>query len=106
MYVESEVGEATADGFQLRDQQQFHDCYYKAFLPLLASSISPDRLPKVDLPTLPSYELDTQSDSHKITAKWFWGEISSFLRPHDVVFGDTGTTLFGLQDTTFPDKLW
>jgi len=106
MYVKWMADKTLADRYQIRDQQQFNGCYYKTFLPLLASSVSPDRLPKVDLPTLPSYELDTQSDSHKITAKWFWGEISSFLRPHDVVFGDTGTTLFGLQDTTFPDKLW
>jgi len=52
-------------------------------------------------PEIGSRPQGTDQDADKITHSWFWPNLSKFLRPNDIVIGETGTTNFGLADTTF-----
>jgi pyruvate decarboxylase len=74
--------------------------------PLLAALV--DALPstpqhniaKAELPP-PRTPLD--KDAKHLTQSFLWPQIESFLRPGDVVVGETGTSVFGLCDVKFPE---
>jgi len=74
----------------------------KAVLRKLLEQLSPEKVPKVEKPKLPERVLEDDRDSELITQSWVWHRIADFLKPHDVVFGETGTAAFGLPDATFP----
>ena len=93
------------DSRQIKGGQSFPRLYYKTFLPFLTEKLSSAELPKVEIPKVPKWKLDDNADSQEITTTWFWPEMSNFFRPHDVVLCDTGTSLFGIQDTKFPNDL-
>ena len=94
-----------ADFLQVPGQKPFSRIYYKDFLPYLTGNITSERLPQVEIPRFPVYNLDIEPHSQKITTNWFWPYFSQFLRPRDVLIGETGTTLFGIQDCTFPEDV-
>ncbi|KAK5165916.1 uncharacterized protein LTR77_008840 [Saxophila tyrrhenica] len=52
--------------------------------------------------TLPERPLEDDRDSELITQSWIWHRLASFMQPHDVVYGETGTAAFGLPDAQFP----
>lgn len=37
----------------------------------------------------------------QITQTWLWPRIGEFLKPNDIVIGETGTTGFGLADSVY-----
>ncbi|GAB7346419.1 hypothetical protein MBLNU457_5116t1 [Dothideomycetes sp. NU457] len=93
------------DEVDVPGRKPFSRIYYKDFLPYLTHRISVNRMPKVEIPSCPRYTLDAEPQSQKITAAWFWPYFSDFLRPRDVVFGETGTSMFGIQDCLFPEDV-
>ncbi|KAK4999384.1 hypothetical protein LTR66_001581 [Elasticomyces elasticus] len=96
--------EITPTTVTIHGKKIFEDCYIRPFLAKLATSLIPEKVPKVTKPILPpTAEMDVETDA--ITQSWIWHRIASFLRPHDVVFGETGTAAFGLPDATFPEDV-
>ncbi|ORY12492.1 pyruvate decarboxylase [Clohesyomyces aquaticus] len=53
-------------------------------------------------PTLPPPREPLDASAKHLTQSWLWPRVSSFLRPGDVLIGETGTTVFGLCDISFP----
>lgn len=92
---------------QLRGMKSFPGLYYKAFLPFLTSHLRNTTTASVHIPSMPSYKLDPgdPEPTNAITTPWFWPRFSSFLQPGDSILADTGTSLFGLQDSTFPSDI-
>ncbi|KAF2219798.1 pyruvate decarboxylase isoenzyme [Elsinoe ampelina] len=43
--------------------------------------------------------------SQALTTPTFWPSFSHFLQPHGSILADTGTSLFGLHDATFPSPI-
>ncbi|WFA22654.1 alpha-keto acid decarboxylase family protein [Paenibacillus mucilaginosus] len=52
----------------------------------------------------PRIEILSPHGSGRISQERFWGMISEFLQPRDVVLADTGTALFGAISIPFPAK--
>ncbi|PSK60206.1 hypothetical protein B9Z65_1104 [Elsinoe australis] len=95
------------DEVDLRGMKSFPGLYYKAFLPFLTSHLRNTTTASVPIPSMPSYKL-TPGDpepTNAITTPWFWPRFSTFLQPGDSILADTGTSLFGLQDSTFPSDI-
>ncbi|GAB7353095.1 hypothetical protein MBLNU459_g3638t1 [Dothideomycetes sp. NU459] len=81
--------------------------YYKTIFHMLSESIKPDTLPKVAIPTLPAVTLAGDHASKEVKQSWIWTRICEFLKPGDVVLGETGTAAYGIPDGTFPkDVNW
>ena len=93
------------DYWQVKGINTFTGIYYKTFLPLLTEKIETDKLPKVKLPTLPQPPFEDDHEDVKITHTWIWHELAKFFKPHDIVFGETGTTIFGMADISFPSDV-
>ena len=73
--------------------------------PLLAALV--DALPaepqhNIPKAVLPPPRIPRDKDAKHITQSWLWPQIEKFLQPGDVVVGETGTSVFGLCDITFP----
>lgn len=51
---------------------------------------------------LPPPRTPLDKDAKHLTQSFLWPQIESFLRPNDVLIGETGTTNWGLCDITFP----
>ena len=76
--------------------------------PLLAALV--DALPKeprhsIPKAVLPPPRIQRDRDAEHITQSWLWPQIEKFLQPGDVVVGETGTSVFGLCDITFPPNV-
>ncbi|KAF2484230.1 pyruvate decarboxylase isoenzyme [Neohortaea acidophila] len=81
----------------------------KAVTKRLIDLADPSKIPHVKNPkhTLPPALPEEDADSKLITQSWIWHRLADWFRPHDVVFGETGTAAFGLPDATFPaDTHW
>lgn len=61
----------------------------------IGSSIMPG--PKNQLP-----ESEINSQDKTITHSWLWPEFGKFLKEDDVIITETGTSNFGIWETTFP----
>ncbi|KAG8630449.1 hypothetical protein KVT40_002068 [Elsinoe batatas] len=84
----------------------FH-LHYSTFLPLLTTHLSTLPLPHPPLPVIPPYTLTHPPlpSSQALTTPFFWPSFTHFLQPHDSILADTGTSLFGLHDATFPSPV-
>jgi len=89
----------------IMNAETFSNTPLKAVLRHLLKQVSPDKIPKVGMPTLPPRPLEDDLDSRLITQSWIWHRLAEFLQPHDVVFGETGTAAFGIPDATFPSDI-
>ncbi|GAB7358013.1 hypothetical protein MBLNU230_g0178t1 [Neophaeotheca triangularis] len=74
----------------------------KRVLTTLTKTLDPSRLPSNPVPTLPSRHIEDDYDSPQIVQSYIWHRLARFLRPHDIIFGETGTAAFGLPDAIFP----
>lgn len=54
------------------------------------------------MPTMLATPLTGDEDATKITQSWIWKRIGSFLRPNDILIGESGTAQFGLPDALLP----
>ncbi|KAF4552155.1 Pyruvate decarboxylase-like protein 3 [Elsinoe fawcettii] len=89
----------------LRGIKSFPGLHYRSFLPHLTQHISSLSLPSIPRPSIPAYTLGPSDSSQAITTPYFWPLFSRFLQPSDSILADTGTSLFGLQDVTFPSPI-
>jgi pyruvate decarboxylase len=63
------------------------------------------RLQKVNVtpaPHISNCPLEEQMTQPSITHEWFWPTIGQWLRQHDIVITETGTSNFGIWETRFP----
>ena len=58
--------------------------------------------PKLSFPPLIK---EDDANSESIRQSWIWERIGAFMRPHDVLFCDSGTGAFGLLDATYPKDI-
>jgi len=73
--------------------------------PLLARlSEKSFKVPKLSPRTVPFKAPVQDQDPTRITHAWIWSHLSSFLKPNDIIIGETGTTGFGIIDTLFPEN--
>ena len=73
----------------------------KPLLEELIGSISPAKIPHVDIPKMHPPPQPRDFDATHITQSWLWPRIGHFLRPGDRLLADTGTATFGLPDGKF-----
>ncbi|PNS20066.1 hypothetical protein CAC42_5516 [Sphaceloma murrayae] len=93
------------DRVDFRGMKTFSGLYYKSFLPYLSKHLTISK-PTPVIPKMPSYTLtNVDSSTSTITTPWFWPRFASFLQPGDSILADTGTSLFGLLDCTFPSPV-
>lgn len=91
----------------VRGNETFQGTHYRTFLPFLTEKLSAEKLPQVQVPTLPLAVDEADIGSKSITQSWIWQRIVDFLRPNDALLGETGTAAFGIPDARFPrDITW
>lgn len=77
----------------------------KHLLLTLSTNLQPTKAPIAAIPTLPPRPLeDDMTSTPTVTQSHLWPTLASFLQPHDVLYGETGTAAFGIPDSTFPVK--
>ncbi|KAJ4308903.1 hypothetical protein N0V94_009168, partial [Neodidymelliopsis sp. IMI 364377] len=74
----------------------------KPLLAALVAALPPTPLHSIPKAILPPPRTPLDKDATHITQSWLWPQIESFLRAGDIVVGETGTSVFGLCDITFP----
>ena len=82
--------------------QNYPNTSIKPLLQALISALPAKPLHSISKPQLSAPRQPSDSSSLKLTQSQLWPTIQSFLRPHDIVIGETGTTNFGLYDVRFP----
>ncbi|KAJ4332108.1 hypothetical protein N0V95_009738, partial [Ascochyta clinopodiicola] len=74
----------------------------KSLLAALVQALPSKPQHDIPKPELPPPRTPLDADATHITQSWLWPQIESFLQPHDIVVGETGTSVFGLCDIKFP----
>ncbi|KAF5100999.1 hypothetical protein DV451_002339 [Geotrichum candidum] len=74
----------------------------KPVLRELATRITP-RDPALAVPVPKAQSVLTAPKNTTLTQDYLWANLSSFLRPGDVIVSETGTSSFGITKTTFPN---
>ncbi|KAF2261724.1 pyruvate decarboxylase [Lojkania enalia] len=54
---------------------------------------------------LPPPRIPKDAEARHTTQSWLWPRFSQFLRPGDILIGETGTTVFGICDNPFPKNI-
>ncbi|KAF9073846.1 pyruvate decarboxylase [Rhodocollybia butyracea] len=77
----------------------------KYLLPKLASVLSSASIKSKALSIhVPKWTYPIPQESNDtISQAWLWPRMAQFLKPKDVIIGETGTSAFGVQDMPFPD---
>ncbi|KAK6422474.1 hypothetical protein LTR95_016665 [Oleoguttula sp. CCFEE 5521] len=88
----------------IKGDKIFSDTPLKAIIQSIIEKVDKSRLPSFKKPSLPERPLEDDQDATHITQSWIWHQLASFLEPHDVVLGETGTAAFGMPDATYPDS--
>lgn len=73
--------------------------------PLLAALATALPLPaqhSIPKPQLPPPRTPLDAEAKHITQSWLWPTIQDFLKSGDIIISETGTSNFGIGDTTFP----
>ena len=80
----------------------YNNLYFADFIPALTKALQGVKFTEVVLEkSIPHYE----ATSKRITQKRFWSRISTFLKTHDIMISETGTSLFGTLGIRIPDKM-
>jgi pyruvate decarboxylase len=76
----------------------FSDLHISGVLSELNESLSNDetRVVRSPVPKAPVVKPPVDAASLNITQSWVWEKLAAQLQPHDVVFAETGTAVFGL----------
>ncbi|KAF2476964.1 pyruvate decarboxylase [Lindgomyces ingoldianus] len=85
--------------------QTFSNTHIKPLLASLISNLPSTPFHNLSLPKLPPPRNPIDIAAKHITQSWLWPRISQFLRPGDILIGETGTTVFGLCDIRFPRNI-
>lgn len=87
--------------------QTFSNLHISGVLSELDSTFSKDetRVSRTAVPTAPIAKPPVDASSLKITQSWLWDKLAAQLQPHDVVFAETGTAVFGLCYQRMPKDI-
>ncbi|WED43063.1 alpha-keto acid decarboxylase family protein [Legionella cardiaca] len=79
----------------------YPDVYFNAVIPALTKDLEDYHYQgKINNPKKTSY----QPQEGKITQKRFWNNMAHYFKPQDIILAETGTSMFGLLETTIPDN--
>ncbi len=74
--------------------------YFNAVIPALTEALKGYcHQETIAKPPLPNYKPTDQ----QITQKRFWTNMAHYFQPGDIILAETGTSMFGLLETTIPD---
>jgi pyruvate decarboxylase len=59
----------------------------------------------IEKPKLPASRVPKDSAEKNLTQSYIWDRISTYLKPGDILLGETGTSNFGIYDIAFPPSL-
>jgi pyruvate decarboxylase len=85
--------------------QTYLDTYIKPLLQALIAALPTIPIHSVSKPQLPSPRDAVDIHSSQLTQSQLWPLIQSFLQPHDILVGETGTANFGIYDLKFPSHV-
>ncbi len=78
----------------------YPDVYFNAVIPALAEELKGYHFTgKILNPIRKSY----QPTDKKITQQRFWDNMANYFRAKDIILAETGTSMFGLLETSIPD---
>lgn len=85
----------------------FSDLHISGVLSELNESLSNDetRVVRTPVPKAPVAKPPVDAASLNITQSWVWDKLAAQLQPHDVVFAETGTAVFGLCYERMPANI-
>ncbi|KAF2194959.1 pyruvate decarboxylase [Zopfia rhizophila CBS 207.26] len=84
--------------------QRYPNTFIKPLLEKLVKTLPSAPIHQISKPQLPSPRQPRDLDVKHITQSWLWPQFEKWLRPGDVLVGETGTTVFGLCDIKFPEN--
>ncbi|KAF2824943.1 pyruvate decarboxylase-like protein [Ophiobolus disseminans] len=85
--------------------QIFPKTSMKPLLAALTSALPSQPRHSIPKPVLPAPRTPLDKDATHLTQSFLWPAIEFFLRPHDVIVSETGTSNFGICDITFPSSV-
>ena len=80
----------------------YPNTYIKPLLAALTAALPSTPQHNIPQPQLPPPRVPLDAAAEHITQSWLWPQFEKFLRPGDIVIGETGTAIFGLYDIKFP----
>jgi pyruvate decarboxylase len=85
--------------------QEYPNTSIKPLLEALIKALPSEPIHNVLKAQLPPPRKPVDADAKHITQSWLFPTFESFLKPNDVLLGETGTTMFGFFDIKFPEKI-
>jgi len=85
--------------------KKFDGTFIKPILAALTERLSSQKIKITEIPTLKERKPPVDHESKNLTQSWLWDELAKFLKPGDVVIGETGTTTFGLLYAKMPKEI-
>ncbi|KAF2738771.1 pyruvate decarboxylase-like protein [Polyplosphaeria fusca] len=80
----------------------YPNTHIKSLLAALNAQLPTSPMHTLQKLSLPPPRIPDDLSATHITQSWLWPRMTAFLRPGDVLIGETGTTVFGLCDNAFP----
>jgi pyruvate decarboxylase len=80
----------------------YPNTFIKSLLGALAAALPSTPQHSIAKAQLPPPRTPLDKDAAHLTQSFLWPQIEAFLRPGDIVVGETGTSIFGLCDIKFP----
>jgi len=78
----------------------YPDVYFNAVIPALTQALKGYvHHESIHNPSIPAF----QPTEEKITQKRFWHNMAHFFNKQDIILAETGTSMFGLLETSIPD---
>ena len=84
--------------------KEYPDTSMKSLVAALVAALPSTPQHQIPHPTLPPPRIPRDRDAEHMTQSWLWPQMESFLRPGDIIVGETGTSVFGLCDIKFPPR--
>lgn len=86
-------------------EKEYPNISIKSLIAALVSSLPETPQHNIPKAVLPPPRTPLDKDATDITQSWLWPQIESFLRPGDIIVAETGTSVFGVCDITFPHSV-
>ncbi|USP78278.1 Pyruvate decarboxylase [Curvularia clavata] len=76
--------------------------FMQPLLAALATTLPSPAQHSIPKPQLPPLRTPLDADAKHLTQSWLWPTVQDFLKSGDIIISETGTSNFGIGDTTFP----